>query len=405
MRTILLSHPSSAPLDRLLYDYRSMVRHLVRAALDGPHRSAISLRKETKDWFAASWRSRYAAHWHHSVCSTAVGIARSYWQLQRQRAKAKLSPPSEPFPHRLMARVDQELVRIKGEEVVVTVRPGVYLRFPLADAKKHRGWAEWSRFGLGEVTLLPRHLVLPFQVPEAARVRAPGSVGVDLNLNHANMLSDDGGRVEVDLTKLSRIQRDGQKRREKVQKAIPLNARKQRRVLRSCSRRQANRARDHIRKIVAPALVEAAGGRNIVFEDLTATEQMVVKGPSKGLRRKLSRWTTGLLQQETEQRSPARVVRVNPRGTSSECPRCGGKVSHPEWRRPVCGTCGEFDRDFGASANILMRGRTRLGVPPLDATARASLAERARVTPHGLTPPAMSPDAGNPSPLVHVTNV
>ena len=199
MRTILLSHPSSAPLDRLLYDYRSMVRHLVRAALDGPHRSAISLRKETKDWFAASWRSRYAAHWHHSACSTAVGIARSYWQLQRQRAKAKLSPPSEPFPHRLMARVDQELVRIKGEEVVVTVRPGVYLRFPLADAKKHRGWAEWSRFGLGEATLLPRHLVLPFQVPEAARVRAPGSVGVDLNLNHANLLSDDGGRVEVDL--------------------------------------------------------------------------------------------------------------------------------------------------------------------------------------------------------------
>jgi putative transposase len=331
MRAILVSHPPSAPLDRLLYDFRSMSRHLVRVALDGHHRSAISLRKETKDWFAASWRSRYAAHWHHSACSTAVGIARSYWRLQRQRAKGKLSPPSEPNPHRLMARVDQELVRIKGEDLVVTVRPRTYLRFALADAKKHRRWAEWSKFDLGEVTLLPRHAVLPFQVPEKEKVQAPGFVGVDLNLNHANLLSDDGVRAEVDLSILSRIQRDGQKRRENVQKAIPQNLRKQRRVLRSCRGRQANRAKDHIRKVVAPAIVEAAGGRTIIFEDLSAEEQMVVKGPGKDLRRKLSRWAVGLIQQEVGRRSPARTVCVNPRGTSSECPRCGGRVSHPEW--------------------------------------------------------------------------
>ncbi len=304
-----------------------------------------------------------------------------------------------------MVRIDQELVRIKEEELVVTVRPRTHLRFPLADAKKHRRWAEWSPFALGEVTLLSRHLILPFQVPERRAVQAPTSVGVDLNLNHANLLSDDGVKVEVDLSMLSRIQRDGQKRRENIQKAIPQNLRKQRRILRTCARRQRNRTVDHIRQKAAPAIAEAAGGRNIIFEDLSAKEQMVVKGRSKDLRRKLSRWAVGLVQQEVVQRSPAHVVCVNPRGTSSECPRCGGKVSHPEWRRSVCGTCGEFDRDFGASANILMRGRILLGVPPLDATARASLAERAKVTPHGLTPPAMNPDAGNPSPLVQVTKV
>lgn len=304
-----------------------------------------------------------------------------------------------------MVRIDQELVRIKEEELVVTVRPTTSLRFALADAKKHRRWAEWSTFALGEVTLLSRHLILPFQVPERLAVQAATSVGVDLNLDHANLLSDDGVKVEVDLSMLSRIQRDGQKRRENIQKATPQNLRKQRRTLRTCARRQRNRTVDHIRQKAAPAIVEAAGGRNIIFEDLSAKEQLVVKGPSKDLRRKLSRWAVGLVQQEVGQRSPAHVVCVNPRGTSSECPRCGGKVSHPEWRRSVCVTCGEFDRDFGASANILMRGRTLLGVPPFDATARASLAERARVTPHGLTPPAMSPDAGNPSPLVHVTNV
>lgn len=398
VRAISISHPPSAGLDRLLFDFRSMVRHLTRVALGGGHRSTIALRKETREWFARSWRSRYAAHWHHSACSTAVGIARSYWRLKRQRAKAHLSEPSLPSPARLMVRVDQELVHLREDALLVTIRPREYLRFPLGNVKKHKRWAEWSRHPLGEVTLLPHHVVLPFQVPERESVQAIGSVGVDLNLNFASMLSDDSVRTDVDLSTLSRIQKDGQKRRENIQKAIPTNLRKQRRILGRCRRRQRNRTLDHVRQKVAPAIVEAAGGRNIIFEDLSAKEQMVVSGPGKDMRRKLSRWAVGLIQQETEQRSPAVVARVNPRGTSSECLRCGGSISHPSWRVSRCGTCGDFDRDSMASGIILLRGRGLLGVPPLDATALASLVERARVAPHGLTPPVTNPDAGNDIP-------
>jgi IS605 OrfB family transposase len=117
--------------------------------------------------------------------------------------------------------------------------------------------------------------------------------------------------------------------------------------LRGCARRQRDRTLDHVRQKVVPVIVEAAGGRNIIFEDLSAKEQMVVKGPSKDLRRKLSRWAVGLIQQETGRKSPAVVARGNARGTSSECPRCGGGVSHPSWRVSRCGTCGHFDRDRG----------------------------------------------------------
>ncbi len=369
-------------------------------ALAKNYHCPITLRKESKDWFATSGRSRNAAHWHHSACSTVVGIARSCWRLKRQRSKARLPEPSLPNPHRLMARVAQELVRVKGDELVVTVRPMEYLRFPLTDAQQHQRWGEWSEHPLGEVTLLPRHVVLPFRVPEHEPVRAPATVGGDLNLNLAAILSDDGVRVEVDLSTLSRIQRDGQKRRENVEKALPLDLYKQRKVLRGCARRQRNRTLDHVRQKVVPVIVEAAGGRNIIFEDLSAKEQMVVKGPGEGLRRKLSRWAAGLILEETERKSPAVVARGNTRGDSSECPRCGGGVSHPSWRVSRCGACGDFDRDRGASGIILVRGRSLLGVPPLDATARASLAERAGATPHGLTPPARKPDAGNDAPDV-----
>ena len=77
LRSVLCPHDPNPALDRPLFDFRSMVRHLVRVALAKNYHSPITLRKETKEWFATSWRSRYAAHWHHSACSTAVGIAHS----------------------------------------------------------------------------------------------------------------------------------------------------------------------------------------------------------------------------------------------------------------------------------------------------------------------------------------
>ena len=393
MRTIVFRHDHD--LLPVLFDVRSMVRHLVNVALDRHIASAITLRKETADWFSRSWRSRYGAHYHHSACSMAVGVCRSYWRLQRQRKRVHLPEPSPPRPRRLFLRLDQELFRIKEDVLDVTVRPGVHLSLPLTDARKHRRWEEWSKAKLGELTLTPRSAGLAFQVAEPTRVKAQESVGIDLNLRHADGLATDGKVVHVDLSALARIQKDGQKRRERVQKALPTNLRKQREVLRACGRRQAHRTREQIRKVAAPAIVEAAGGRNIIFEDLSAKEGMVVDGPSRDLRRKLSGWTTGLLQRETEQRSPAVVARVNPRGTSSECLSCGGNVVHPTWRTSRCGTCGDFDRDLMASGIIMERGRGLLGVPPLDATARASLVELCRSAPGASVGATVNPDAGN----------
>lgn len=141
----------------LLLDFRSMVRRLVGVTLEREVRSAIPLRKETADGFRASWRSRYAAPYHHSACSVAVGIARSYWQLKRRDPRTQ-----RPDVARLRATLDGSLYRIRGEELVVTVRPGVYLRFPLSAAMRHQKWPEWSKHKLGEVTLTDRTVVLPF---------------------------------------------------------------------------------------------------------------------------------------------------------------------------------------------------------------------------------------------------
>ena len=65
-----------------------------------------------------------------------------------------------------------------------------------------------------------------------------------------------------------------------------------------------------------------------------------------------------------EYKSPKRTVYVSPRGTSSECPVCGGRLKHPTWAMSRCATCGVgYDRDRLASLAILCPGLRLCGQP------------------------------------------
>ncbi|MCL5672629.1 MAG: transposase [Nitrososphaerota archaeon] len=67
-------------------------------------------------------------------------------------------------------------------------------------------------------------------------------------------------------------------------------------------------------------------------------------------------------------KSPMAALYPTPRGTSSRCPACGGRLEHPAWavsRRVKCGV--DYGRDRLASLAILCRGLT-----PFAASADAS---------------------------------
>ena len=58
------------------------------------------------------------------------------------------------------------------------------------------------------------------------------------------------------------------------------------------------------------------------------------------------------------------VVEVDPRGTSTMCPKCGGKMEEMGHRRMKCTVCGfEAGRDVVAVLNIERKARERLGTP------------------------------------------
>ena len=55
---------------------------------------------------------------------------------------------------------------------------------------------------------------------------------------------------------------------------------------------------------------------------------------------------------------------MNPGGTSSECPVCGGNVKHPTWKISRCNNCDQdYDRDRLASLAISLRGLDLCGDP------------------------------------------
>ena len=82
-----------------------------------------------------------------------------------------------------------------------------------------------------------------------------------------------------------------------------------------------------------------------------------------------------------------RVILVDPRGTTTDCSRCGTPVPKQLWERvhscPVCGlTC---DRDYNAAINILARGTGRAPISveerPLPANAMQDIAADGQAVP------------------------
>jgi len=70
------------------------------------------------------------------------------------------------------------------------------------------------------------------------------------------------------------------------------------------------------------------------------------------------------------QKHGVRVIVVEPRGTSSECPRCGSKMVEVGYRKMKCSVCGfEADRDVVAVLNIEKRALKQMGGTPTSPTA------------------------------------
>jgi len=121
-------------------------------------------------------------------------------------------------------------------------------------------------------------------------------------------------------------------------------------------------------KRTAKRIVEEARERQcaVAVEDLTGLREAIRELPKEHKTkmmllayRRLLKW----IKWQATKRGVL-VVEVDPRGTSTMCPKCGGKMEEMGHRRMKCTVCGfEAGRDVVAVLNIERKARERLGTP------------------------------------------
>ncbi len=396
VRTVVLPHPAEAALLRALQDVRSAVNHLLPDWRAHPEESRFASTKRSYPWLRQHY-AHLASSWAFTMANETSATLAAWDQMlrrARRRDPEKFARMRSLCPRRrnLKASLHRSLYRWEGRGKVldITLTPQRHVHLDLSGTRHSLFWRYLEESG-GDfgLSLTDRKLLFHFRVPNPQPVREEAA-GVDLNMPSADLATSDGVTASVDLNGISRIQGAMARKRHSVQKHLPTDLRAQRRVL----RRHRGRERDRVRPLLHRAandLLRVVGDRTIIFEDLSGTTEEVLRGPrgrETDQRRRLSVWTHGQFQRIVGYKARSAVVRVNPRGTSSTCPRCGGSLTHPTWRRSDCADCqGSWHRDRGAAIVILERGREALRGAALPPSARNALLDAATWRPDLTTGP------------------
>ena len=226
---------------------------------------------------------------------------------------------------------------------------------------------------LSEVLITDRIVSLSFSIEEN-KTAGEELMGTDLNFSTVDFTVIDRETMEITAVKtlpiveMAKIQNDFSRRRRKLQKHLR-NPQKRKKKLKQTRGRQQNRVKDAMHKL-SSRMVKEHPGSSFILEDLRNIRN-TTKPQSKKLRTYLNRWPYNQFQRMIEYKSHYKTIYVNPEGTSSECPVCGGKVKHPTWKISRCENCGrDYDRDRLASLAISLRGLDLCGDPfPVSAIA------------------------------------
>ncbi|MCX7801513.1 MAG: transposase [Meiothermus ruber] len=182
------------------------------------------------------------------------------------------------------------------------------------------------------------------------------AIGIDLGTNPHFLVTSEGGMVEAPRyyqktqAKLARAQHSlsrrkrGSSRRKQAQRQVA-----------KLHRKIANQRKDFHHKI-ARRLVNEYG--TIVHEDLNILGMARTRLAKGVLDAGWGRFLQILAYKAEE--AGRRVIKVDPKYTSQDCPVCGHRERKPLWVREFrCSGCGgHFHRDVAAAINILAKART-----------------------------------------------
>jgi len=226
-----------------------------------------------------------------------------------------------------------------------------------------------------EATLVYRdgdtYLHISVEVPKPTPIEPRGVVAVDVNERYVYYGNSQWvKKVETPVEKAVRLRALAEELMRKYSSTHHGVERKSRR-LQERIRHFYKKARDGVEdwaKKTAKRIVEEARERQcaVAVEDLTGLIEAIRELPKEHRTkivalayRRLLKW----IKWQATKRGVV-VVEVDPRGTSTTCPKCGAKMTEVRHRHMRCTVCGfEAGRDVVAILNIEKRARGKLGNP------------------------------------------
>jgi len=305
------------------------------------YRKDKAFRKSLRDKYLEGWA--FAAHWVDSALATAFSIMKS-WRKNYNKGYRKRR---RPVARRLFARAPQDVCKLEGDKLRVTLEPGKFVWFDLS-RRYFPLPKEVSSRGIGEPVITPERIHIPIHVPPGrdGTTKPPArKMAWDSNLLSLDGYSPETGWVRIDTRALATVHISSFEKRRSVQRKLK-GSRRGRRVLAKYSRRERNSARKHVIEIarVIGSLAEVNG-----FEELR---------PRRMLRRSRA-WNRMIMR--ADWRSIAKrvegAVEVPPQHTSDACSRCGW-VNRDLRGSTVfrCERCGlTIDRQLNAAINLYLR--------------------------------------------------
>nr|MDO8046251.1 transposase [Candidatus Baldrarchaeota archaeon] len=358
--SVAFSYDITPQIEKMLKDFRDMVNFCIEKSLQLNITSYAKLRKNVYEEWKQKWD--YSTHFCHSACRVATSMLKSWRRLKR---KGKIKG-GKPVARKLFIQLDPQLVKFDGKMLRISVKPRRFLYIPLKYGEYQQKYIDaWKRgeLRIGEVTINTKKVLIPFR-KDVDLTNPKDWIAIDINESNVTCVSSNPHvlRIEHGLRTIHTTYFEIRRRIQKLSKYKPITSK---RLIEKYSGREKKKTHDLCHKI-AKIIVDFAKKHNlgIIMENLKNIRKKIKYG--RNLNRRLHSWNFRKLQFFIEYKAKLNgipVVYINPKGTSSLCPRCGGKIAPNGQRVLKCRKCGyENDRDIVACLNMLrMRG---VPVPP-----------------------------------------
>jgi len=282
-------------------------------------------RRRLRDSLLEDWP--YAAHWVDSAIKTAYSILKS-WRKNYVKGDRRRRRPTA---RRLFVRAKQTLIKLEGERLRVTIKPGEHVYLDLS-ARYFKLPSEVSSAGLGEpvITLEKVHLPVHYEDTQSGKL----AVAWDFNLLSLDGYSPETAWVRIDTKKLASVHISSFEKRRSVQRKAS-KSKKAKRILAKYSNRERNRARKH--QLESARVIHSVAGV-VGLEEL---EKQGMYTRSRIWNRRISRSDWRSIARILEERlGEAKVKELDPYGSSFYCSRCGWENKDLNGAVFVCGGCG-----------------------------------------------------------------